>query len=667
VDKDLTNPRPPRGRRSSQRLKRALQITGGITTTIFVLVCLVALFSTLEAPLRRQIEEGKRPRVEWTMKREGGVLEQLRNWLSDAREAIVGKTQVSPGRVSAPVWNVWAEQLALSPSFSPVSQLYVDAQYLLVVDLSALAYTHGGAVQSFPSSIGLQKQLTDWLQEEPRSKKGLLEVLALPDPGYFDSPAERAQPLEVDLDKMRKSSIDVQEDPLEVLRHNSDPDFLFGNHVHFSIKTKFREGPASIAFSIWANGRPVDEFWVPFCVTAPGAGAEVCKNSPPVRYSLKGIDSLRLSSEKGPFPDAALHFLELDRNTLTGVFRRNDWKDGQYETWTIRHSAGWLYEQFRNTVIPAFNRAASDQSLRERGADLYNLLFPSQEAKEARARFEEFVLPHLQQDSEGGTPPSIFIRMIPGSQDPFLLIPLGLMAVRSERQKFEFLGFHFRVETPLEFQKYHSGDACISRWVVAVPPDKDAVPPELRSARKRFSKWIPLLVGNRKDLYEDMNKFGAWIRQEGPESTASTIMILGHHDQNVLSFSQDELITSQTVEREFQKPSVAILNACGTGRPGAAEFVRELNSRGIETVIATGTEISPSMAGDYIDCLAQVLKGDKSGTALNLSMAHFRAIQRLRKRRAGIPGEPTYGPQVLTYSLLGNGNLRVCLPASEVQ
>jgi len=78
-------------------------------------------------------------------------------------------------------------------------------------------------------------------------------------------------------------------------------------------------------------------------------------------------------------------------------------------------------------------------------------------------------------------------------------------------------------------------------------------------------------------------------------------------------------------------------------------------------VIATSTEVDPIMAGDFLDTLATVLKENEKNEKFNISAAHFKTLQLMRSK---IPpdGNNKYGPRVLEYTLVGNGNVRLCPP-----
>jgi len=60
--------------------------------------------------------------------------------------------------------------------------------------------------------------------------------------------------------------------------------------------------------------------------------------------------------------------------------------------------------------------------------------------------------------------------------------------------------------------------------------------------------------------------------------------------------------------------------------------------------------------------LSQVLAEQSHKKTLTISLAEFETLNRLRHLRPPQVGSDEYGAKVLGYSVLGNGNLRLCLP-----
>jgi hypothetical protein len=58
------------------------------------------------------------------------------------------------------------------------------------------------------------------------------------------------------------------------------------------------------------------------------------------------------------------------------------------------------------------------------------------------------------------------------------------------------------------------------------------------------------------------------------------------------------------------------------------------------------------------------MSADDPASPRSLSYLHLNAIECL-KRKSAMDGGPPYGSLALTYSLMGNGNLKVCSPVKR--
>jgi hypothetical protein len=301
--------------------------------------------------------------------------------------------------------------------------------------------------------------------------------------------------------------------------------------------------------------------------------------------------------------------------------------------------------------------------LRQAGFGLYNLLFPRSPmtfgAQKARAALERCLSRGLASDPFApGEPPSLFVRLLarsPKIRD--VILPLGILAVGDTSATAKFLGFHYRIETPLDDQSYSAPGPCIDRWFLLVP-SLDLKDPDLRSARERLGPWISEWESGAERSFQEMSDFQPWIERLGAETAPSALLVLSHHSDNRLSFGANGQSLSLNFARSFARPSLAVLNGCGTGGPGGAELIRKVNELGMMAVVATSTEVYPKMAGDFMNCLAQVLR-DAPGTTIGTT--YFDALRCLHGKAPQEKGK-TYGAHVLAYTLLGNGNLKLCRP-----
>jgi hypothetical protein len=200
-----------------------------------------------------------------------------------------------------------------------------------------------------------------------------------------------------------------------------------------------------------------------------------------------------------------------------------------------------------------------------------------------------------------------------------------------------------------------------------VPPPTSPADSDMQNAVTPFSSWIKEFErwkGHAK-VYKTEQDFDAWVKQD-ETAEASALLTLSHHTQGKLCFD-DELcpnvsVLAVDIKKRFKWPSVAIINACGTARPGASDFISALNRQGIAAIIATSTSVDATMAGKFLDILATMLRDNSAKTGYTLERAKFDAVRQLSSIKE--KGQ-AYGPRALIYSFLGNGSLQVCVPPAD--
>jgi hypothetical protein len=548
--------------------------------------------------------------------------------------------------------------------------------YLLVVDLAVLEYDkYSRAAQSQSASWDFNKWLAT--QEHDRA---VVKILANTDELFFErlESNQQAQQLEIDIAKMRQidqEGFRLKGSPFEYLAaHQGNAPFSFGKAV-WRIKTKAGvTGAGLIKFSIWADDKPVDEFSYNTCIGV--VSPDQCPAPTPSQNSLRGVDLTNRSST----PDAAIHFVEFGSQNLLGVFRCNTcgWGESEFKTWKVGHGASWLRQQFELTVLPGIKLAAngpdsdSDPSFNEQtfvnaGDALLGLIFHTQDGNvsEAESAFHTFVSQAASIAPASSSVPSLFVRLLPENPDEAFFIPIGLARARTGPSRRDFIGFHFRIETPLELQSYSPSAQCIRKWILLVPPPS-ITGNALVEARAGFSDWITRFQHSTNDasLFSDLNEFKNWVDPDSPSTVdSSVILIMSHHENNRFYFDQDlAAVFATNIKRRFTAPSVAILNACGTANPGAFEFVREFNLHGVNAVVASTVDINGRMGGVFLRFLADTLDSHSADSAYTLDRAVFDAIMKLKAEPDTAEGTQMYGARALLFELIGNGSLRVCTP-----
>jgi hypothetical protein len=584
-------------------------------------------------------------------------------------------------RIGSPVWNAWLETpFGVNPSYFPIDA-NPSGQYAFVVALSAVKLSNAlrSGVYSRVASTELSQILEDLKKQsdEQLAQPMNLEVLIVPDAAVFeppDKPEDNWTTIAVHADRIKRaleSGVQIPANPLEVLRMNGDAvPFMFGQRL-FRLKTRSdaHGGWASIAISIWQNGRPVDE--VPALVCITDATHFDCEESEkPNAFALTGVD---LTGHKGA-PAAALHFL--DRySTVLGVFHCHDCSGvKRFNTWVI-HQTGpeftkALHEITDGMTVMVQPGDQTTESPFEVGGDrLRRLMFPSAEPEAGQAVLElGSVITTYKNDKH--VVPSIYVRML-GDAPATVLLPLNLMRLKVGSSHYEYIGRVAKLETPLERQDFSSNQECLRNWRMFVPPepkdDKELDSfPMLRTllhARTPLEPWIHgLREACDKCIMQSEASLRAWISEGQPVPAGQVLLTISHHDADKLFFRDGTPIpfVATDVGRRFERPSVAILAGCGTAQVGASGIVRALNEHGINTVIATATEVNAKMAGQFVDLLLTNLAQHASDTEYTLADARYDATVRLFGFRD--ESHRPYGPKALEFIIAGNGALHVCAP-----
>lgn len=584
-----------------------------------------------------------------------------------------------------PIWNVWQENYqGTQPAFKPVS-MQPDSRYLVTLNLAALSYSRYEPAVYW---AGVDNSFEEWSELNKEKDNPLVTIFAMPDERYFDplTGSDRVQPLTIHLKKLReakKLGFSLQGSPFEDLKRLGDEaSFSFGM-TSFVFKTKPNvAGNASISFSVWDRDKPITEVSYSTCIGSTGSSQ--CAAGSSVMQSLRGVDL----SNRSNTPDAALHFIELGTDQLVGVFRCNTCQQerGRFFGWKLRGGTSWFHQQFEKTVLGGIRLASNgpdapdvtrpgqsvvynENNFKNAADAMYGLLFLSDGAEptEAETAFQSFVAEKISNRSAGQPPPSLFVRFIPEHPDQAFVVPLGLMRVPVTARRSEYVGFHFRVQTPLPRQDYSNPGLTLSKWTVLVPPGNltPAVNP-LATARGQFKEWIELLAEDKahSTVYTDIDKFGSWLKLGfQPPFENQVVMILSHHDQklNTLFIDQSSSVIFPTnMRRHFANPSVAIIDACGAADPGAFEWVKNFNVNGMNTVIASSIEVDARMGGDFLRLLAEQLNAKPTDNTYTIDQAFFDAIAKLRLERDGTEPKPIrYGPRALIYNLVGSANVHV--------
>jgi len=354
-----------------------------------------------------------------------------------------------------------------------------------------------------------------------------------------------------------------------------------------------------------------------------------------------------------------------------GLFRCNrcpGWREDELRYWNLHISAA-RFSNMHRSFLERVGGAPRADDLIVYGRALYSEIFSNcrvneDSCEEARKAFQEFLAANLRPPGNRVPPATLFVRFVDRSGKPFTLLPVGLMAVPLGENREEFVGYHLRVESPLDFQDYSVEEDCIANWVMLLPPEDEG---DLAAARKRLQNTI----GNwpREVKTTDIRAFEQWLSGKPqtsfspqPAHDSTILMTFSHHDGDALFFRSKVKLPSGSVNRLFKAPSIAIMNGCGLFKPDHTGFVERLNWRGVTALIATATDVDALMAADFFSLLDQYLRQQSTNGSSRLADAYFDTVRRLWDTNVGEGNPNKWGPRALIYSLAGNGALRICTP-----
>jgi len=592
-------------------------------------------------------------------------------------------SSIRPERL--PVWNVWIQESTPGLKAGPDVRLARAAvgknqPFALAILLSAATLSE--AVLTKPVSPELSKAL---LQSSADTVS--MEVISIPDKKFFRRAANAPEFAKIsvnakryrELYKSRELSLDRPASSVSIGSVIEAGGFDIGSAL-LEFESLSRTGLGSIAISFWVDRRPIDEMSVPVCIVETESSD--CSSKRRVLAASLGT----LGQSFNSYPDASIHILELNEERLAGVLFCNmcghDGLEG-YATWELALSSDAFLKAIRTQAMPAFEAASKfqiripsrdapirDAAFRTAGKLLYDIVFEPND-NERRPQASEAIFQRLVASARltPNSPPTLFTRMIASDRDA-LLLPINSMLVPTADGKEEFLGFLFVVESFLTDNVYVANNACIDNWTLLLPKPIDGQP--MADAVKPMEDWISRfdqpLKGSRVFVPDGIDGFRDWLSDEKSDASGMAVVTFSHHFESRLCFSgpscdDEKTIYAANVQRRFASPSLVVLNGCGTGGAGATAFVDRFGSHGISTVIATSAQVDQQMAGHFLGILVGLLAGQAPASNYTISRARFEAVTALSKV-IGDRDVP-YGPAALNYILVGNGQVRACLPSPK--
>lgn len=204
--------------------------------------------------------------------------------------------------------------------------------------------------------------------------------------------------------------------------------------------------------------------------------------------------------------------------------------------------------------------------------------------------------------------------------------------------------------------------SCANQWtLVLADPKLDTdirdVWSALQPAGPSAPGWVgPLRHLGTKATLED------WLNQDAGRIPTLLNVTAHHGDSDLELYKGGNRIFDSSLDKRFARPTVIVLNACGSGSFKAHALLRTLTRSGARALIVASKPISGHIAGNFDDCLT---KAAKPGAAVSIGDL-FEATRQCLTERAKTQSALADGPGV--YSLIGDDSTLVCPPsAAEIK
>ena len=639
-------------RRSSERAGRRWPRT--VLVGIAVLLIIVVL-SFLAVPAYKM--QARLP-----VPAEPGVLEAP--WMAQTNGALAStavKLTNLDGRGDRPAvaWQTWMQD-AQDAKATPVEPLLPNASYRLNLLLTPSVISVPGIARTLPSEAA---QLALVAAAQTESTTSLRAVVLTDGSRLLPQEGEATdKEFSVDLRRILGGDADFVPDDASALDALGS---AYGT-VSFELRTGAQEGWTRTAILLLKNNRAIDQIITAHCIGT-------CTEPRPAGR-VPGSERLAALLQDSPGADVALFLTELEERRLHGVLVAQQPIDGRTTwIWNTTRSGEGFRDYLQTTVIDVFDALDTRERLLEKGSGLADFVFPPTPAADAARE----VLAGLADRSSGwrpgdAQPPlSLFVHFdFARGDERMTIVPIGLMTYRRADGSSDFIGHAMAVEQPMNRPSYSQSAECAARWVALLPNEstRDDSLELARATLQHFRTTWPPQPGFEST--SDIDTFRDWVRNRRfVERTV--IATLSHHATNRLFLTRaGKQLMSSEVRSSFAAPSVVVLNGCGTGQPGAMDFVTRFNTQGVESAIVSTFDVHSAVAGTYLSCLRQAI-GRADGDSMRLAEAHFRAVNRCEwpgqhppplslKNRLDQLSTETYAANALKYALIGNGDLMIC-------
>lgn len=574
-------------------------------------------------------------------------------WLS---AGIALTPAAAAGRADGATWQTWT---TIPGTKQAVERMQPNVPYQFTLALTPGEVTVDAAQRTATSSA-TQQVVRDTLDGR---QQAVLQAVLLADPDRLSLQAGESPLKQLVVDVPRLLG-DRQTLEKPMISTDEALERAFGS-VSYGIQAGATPGWVQASVLLMANNRGLDQIVTTRCIgecTGPPPDGRV-SGSPRLMALLQQADSVDISLFLTDLQQGWVHGVLVAKTPVNG---RSMWM------WNTSYKSDVAFANVLETAFKdKYNDIDSRDQLLKKGEQLSRLVFAGTPAGlEAKAAFNQLVQESAQwQGGDGLAPKSLFFHFdFVGKEGIPMMLPVGLMTVTLAGGVQDFAGHHLMIEQPMLKQpSYGAPKQCAANWNVLMSETDDPSDP-LYLARNAMTKLNATWPGpDRFTRYRTMSDFQQWVTS-GKTLEPTVVTTLSHHaDNNLFFFARRDEVPSSDVLREFGDSSIAILDGCGTGKPGAMDFVARFNNNGIHSAIVSAYDVNPAIAGAYLACLRQeVARGTTS-----IASAHFRAVNTCTWSGAQEPAtstdadpptltSQTYAANALKYVLLGNAATTIC-------
>lgn len=562
-----------------------------------------------------------------------------------------------PPTPGGPWWNTWITDKGTSES-QALTSLQPKGTYDFYVDLSALqrAAVAAGA-RSKPADeafakgledgfrrgiqektytfrfeiVGRSVEVTDDLQNVDRWQNGRWEPVR---------EAGMAIPASFELRPLFDTAFQ-DGDPSTALQRARAGGIRFGI-------TAVADGCAAIAISIWDGAGKVPLDHAAHVVTVGPASGPPCDPLPDVRHVGPAI--LVPAAERNVADAAFASFeFQLRGKPVAASFLvfRNPESTCPFYSWSSDATvAGAVLknDRFKELLVTAHRPHGSYASVAEL---LASAVFPSGEGGRCGASAARQALAALSEKQAV----ALYAR-VTDAEGALQVAPMGLLAMSRRRDGSLEFAHEIKALAPLARETLDA-TGCVSAWTFMLPPTLKGLGDVATPA---WTKVDQNVVRTKREFQSQF--------LDAPDTDDPTgLLLLAHHQQGVLTFSDDtENLSFADFRRTLGKGSIAVLSACESASLDEnSRLIDRLNRQNVDAIIASPFVIDSAFGMDFAVSFATTIHTLKQPTMVQ--HAFDTALGRTRQRFVRLTDPERARGLALELVLVGNPTLSICPPA----